>query len=441
MFGDICAIIIVLVVLALLMQGLSIWQRKFSPHPEIVRKLVHSVMGAVTLSFPWIFQSPVSVALLGLIAGTGLTLLKRSQKLQATLGSVLCAVKRQSCGEVAFVAAIVLLFFLTHNNPLLYCIPVLILTLSDSCSALVGVFMGKHRFTTSDGTKSVEGSFAFLISTLVATAIPLFLFSSLAPANIVVIGLLLGGLVMMFEAVAWRGLDNFLIPVSSFILLSIYLDMSLPSLVARVIVAAMLLSFAVVWRSRTTLHDGATIGATLACYASVAVGGPVWLLAPLTVLTLYKVALPERYHSMPRVHSVRSVVSVVAPGLVWLLLAKLTGNPSFFFPYTLSFAAHFAMITSAHLHLIRRLTVGRRLVAIAGNVLFTWLLFFLPYLAMSGWNAQHLGETVFSLLLISLSTVLFHLWRPGVREELSGTARWARQFGIACCISPLSLYL
>jgi phytol kinase len=226
MFGDICAIIIVLVVLALLMQGLSIWQRKFSPHPEIVRKLVHSVMGAVTLSFPWIFQSPVSVALLGLIAGTGLTLLKRSQKLQATLGSVLCAVKRQSCGEVAFVAAIVLLFFLTHNNPLLYCIPVLILTLSDSCSALVGVFMGKHRFTTSDGTKSVEGSFAFLISTLVATAIPLFLFSSLAPANIVVIGLLLGGLVMMFEAVAWRGLDNFLIPVSSFILLSIYLDMN-----------------------------------------------------------------------------------------------------------------------------------------------------------------------------------------------------------------------
>lgn len=439
MFGDIAAIVLVLAVLGALLQVLRCYQRAKSPHPEIVRKLVHGIMGGVTLSFPWLFQSPLSVAALGIIAAAGLTILKKHKQLQAGIGSVLCAVKRESYGEVSFCAAIAVLFALTAQNPLLYCIPVLILSLADSSSALIGIFLGKHRFTTSDGSKTIEGSLAFFVATFLATAIPLLLFSPLAPVNIVLIAMLLGGLVMMFEAIAWRGLDNFLIPVSAYILLSQYMALPTQSLTARLIAATMLLAFAFLWRKRTTLHDGASIGAALACYASVAVGGINWLLAPLTVFALYKFALPTRYHRMPRVHSVRAVVSVVSTGLLWLLAAKLTHNQSLFFPYTLSFASNFVMISSAHLQLLRQHGVPSITSVLVLSSLFAWLLFFLPYLAVTGWSEVHLQECFVALPLISLSAITFYCYRPRNRGELSGNRRWARQFSIAACVSPLAL--
>ncbi len=439
MFGDICAIFVVLVVLAALLQGLHAYQRIRSPHPEIMRKLVHGVMGGVTLSFPWLFQSAVSVIILGVIAAAGLTYIKKSQKLRSGVGSVLCAVKRQSYGEVSFTAAIAVLFLLAGHNPLLYSIPVLILTLADSSSALVGIFLGKHKFTTSDGTKTAEGSLAFFIATVLSTTIPLLLYSSLPAANILLIGLLLGGLVMMFEAIAWRGLDNFLIPISAYILLSMYMNLSADGLLTRLFAAGMLLGFAFIWRKRTTLHDGAAIGAALSCYVSAAAGGIEWLLAPLMVFSLYKFALPARYRRMPRVHSVRAVVSVASTGLLWLLAAKLTDNQSLFFPYTLSFASNFVMISSAHLQLLRHHSVARDIVLLVVSSVLTWLMFFLPYLAIMGCSAMHLQEVMVALPLIGLSALSFYCYSPRDRAELSGTRRWARQFGIAACISPLAL--
>ncbi|MBY0548036.1 MAG: hypothetical protein K2W95_12145 [Candidatus Obscuribacterales bacterium] len=441
MFGDICAVIAVLLILGAVMYGLYLYQRARQPHPEIIRKLVHAVMGLVTLSFPFVFQSSVSVVLLALIAGAGLSFVKHSHKLQDGVGGVLCAVKRKSYGEVSFVAAIAVLFLLAQHQPLFYVIPVLILTLADSLSALVGVFMGRRRFTTSDGTKSAEGSFVFFVTTLLATAVPLFIFSSFAPAKIILIGLLLGGLVMMFEAISWRGLDNFLIPISAFGLLSIYVTMDLNALIARFIVAAVLLMFALVWRKRTTLHDGAVIGAALACYASTAVGGVEWLLAPMTVFSLYKLALPERYHSMARVHSVRAVVSVASIGLLWLLLSRLTNNAELFFPYTLSFALHFAIIGTVHLQkLIRSSFLLNNFLRLAQTAAMSWIVFFLPYLAVSGFCAERARQALIALPIILLATLVFYCLRPGdQRQKLAGNSRWARQVGVVACVSPLAL--
>lgn len=441
MFGDICAVLVVLTILCAVMHGLYLYQRAKQPHPEIIRKLVHAVMGLVTLSFPFVFQSPLSVVLLAMIAGAGLSYVKNSRKLQDGVGGVLCAVKRKSYGEVSFVAAIAVLFLLAHHQPLFYVIPVLILTLADSLSALVGVFMGKLRFTTSDGTKSAEGSFAFFATTLLATAVPLFMFTSLAPANIILIGLLLGGLVMMFEAIAWRGLDNFLIPISAFGLLSIYVTLDLNALIARFIVAAALLTFALFWRKCTTLHDGAVIGAALACYASTAVGGVEWLVAPMTVFSLYKLALPERYHSMARVHSVRAVVSVASIGLLWLLLSRLTNNAELFFPYTLSFALNFAIIGTVHLQKLTSTSLLLKNVwRLAQTAAMSWILFFLPYLTISGFGVERARQTLIALPIILLATLVFYCLRPdNQRQKLTGNLRWARQVGVVACVSPLAL--
>lgn len=439
MFGDFSAIIFVLVVLALLMQGLFLYQRAKSPHPEVVRKIVHAVMGGVTLWFPYIFQSALSVFMLALVAGGGLTYIKQSRKLRGGVADVLCAVKRQSYGEVSFVAAIAVLFALAQHQPLLYAIPVLILTLADSISALVGIFAGKRRFTTSEGTKSAEGSFAFFVTTFFATAIPLLMFSTIAAPNIILISLLLGGLVMMFEAISWRGLDNFLIPISAFVLLSIYMTLDFQALLSRFLVASVLLSFALYWRSRTALHDGAAIGAALACYASTAIGGVEWLLAPLTVFSLHKFALPQRYHAARRTHSVRAVISVASIGLLWLLASKITGNSDLFFPYTVSFALNFAMIATAHLQKLNYKSYRGGLLLMLTMSVLTWAIFFLPYVGLAGINAEHLRHAALALPLVLLSGVLFYGVRIGRRQCLSSGSRWARQIGVVACVSPLAM--
>lgn len=438
MFGDVCAIFVILTVLAALLVLLRACQQRFSPHPELIRKALHGMMGAITLTFPLLFQSSISVFILGAIAASGLTFLKKSQDAHGGLGSVLCSVKRKSYGEVAFAVAIALLFMLSRDNYLFYSIPILILTLADSCSAIIGIFFGKHPFTTSDGTKTAEGSFAFFITTFFATIIPLLLFSGLAPLNALLISFLLGSLVMMFEAIAWRGLDNFLIPISAYFLLHWYAELPVASLVVRCVAALIFLAFGFAWRRRTTLHDAAVIGASLACYTAMVVGGVMWVLAPMTVFMLYKFVLPVRYHSMPRVHSLRSVVAVVATGLMWLFAFRCTGNHDYFFSYTLSFAANFVMISCAHLKKLRKNNGAKHPALLAGWSFFSWLVFFLPYLAMTGWGTEHLLQCALALPITASAAFMFYHQRCG---RLSGNLRWATQFSIASLLSPLSLCL
>ena len=57
-------IAVMLLALALLLGAVRIYQRRFSPEPEIPRKIMHLLMGLLTLSFPWLFSQrwPVVVA-------------------------------------------------------------------------------------------------------------------------------------------------------------------------------------------------------------------------------------------------------------------------------------------------------------------------------------------------------------------------------------------
>jgi phytol kinase len=69
--------------------------------------------------------------------------------------------ERRSLGEVYFPAAVAVLFCLSHQTPLLFCIPILMLTLADAVAALIGVRYGRLRYQTLEGQKSAEGSITF----------------------------------------------------------------------------------------------------------------------------------------------------------------------------------------------------------------------------------------------------------------------------------------
>ncbi|WP_054696225.1 diacylglycerol/polyprenol kinase family protein [Geotalea toluenoxydans] len=176
-------ILLVTVVLGAVMAGLKLISARCNLHPESSRKSVHILMGLVTLSFPWLFKESWPVLLLAGIAVAALMGTRLIGPLREQFGGVLHGVARSSRGELYFPLAVAALFLLSESSPLLYVIPLLTLTLADAVAALVGVRYGQHRYATSEGTKSAEGSLAFFAVAFLSAHLPLLLLSNTGRAE------------------------------------------------------------------------------------------------------------------------------------------------------------------------------------------------------------------------------------------------------------------
>src|SRR5688572_11958966 len=184
--------------------------------PETTRKLLHMGMGLLSLTYPFVFSSPLPV----LLINGGFIVLLFAVTIQEPIRHrwhhLTSPVNRKTAGEFYFPLAIALLFLLTRGDPLLFCIPLLILTISDAAAALIGCHYGLHPYRTAAGRKSLEGSAAFLLSTFLLTQLPLLLFTTLPPTTTIAIALTLALSMTLVEALSWRGLDNLLLPLVSF---------------------------------------------------------------------------------------------------------------------------------------------------------------------------------------------------------------------------------
>lgn len=441
---------LVLAALGGLMGSLRVYQRFGSPHPELVRKLLHMGMGLTTLSFPWLFTEAWPVLLLAGLSIVGLLSVRVIGYLQDRLGSVLGGVKRVSLGEVYFPLAIALLFLLYQRGDvsdarlrtMLYCIPILLLTLADAAAALIGVGYGRVHYATSEGVKSAEGSLAFFLCAFLVVHIPLLLFTDTGREETLLIALLLAALATMFEAIAWRGLDNLVLPLVSFLLLKIYVAMPVHDLVMRLLVTAVMMIGLVMYGSRTTLAGSALLGALLVGYVSWALGGWHWLLPPLIVFFGYTMLSPPTEANSRRIHDVHAVLCVSSAGLIWLFLYRLLDRPEFLFPFTLAFAAHLAIIGIARL---RYDYPQMSTVALLGIcILRGWLFLFLPYLLVEGITEQTIKCTLIALAGVALAALAFFWTQPGIDDCPTDTPRWFRQAthaAVGSTIGLVSLYV
>lgn len=235
----------ILITLTGLLSILSWYQRTCSPHPEVVRKLLHIGMGLALLPAPWLFDANWP-ALILVVVTTPALLALRTAHLRGLWGDVLGGVERwQSLGEVYFVGGVATLFLLAGDDPLRFSIPILLLALADSAAALAGIRWGSRRTITVAGDKTLEGSLAFLVAAFFCVQLPLLLFSPLRPVETLLTALLLSLLLMLVEAVAGRGLDNFFIPVTAFVLLDGFMGASAGELVAQLVLVVPLAIVAV----------------------------------------------------------------------------------------------------------------------------------------------------------------------------------------------------
>ncbi len=439
-------ILLVLVVLWSVMAGLKLISARCHLHPETSRKAVHIAMGLVTLSFPWLFTAAWPVLLLAALAVAALTGTRLIAPLRERFGAVLHGVERHSLGEVYFPLAVAALYLLSEGNHLLYAIPLLTLTLADAVAALVGVRYGQHRFCTSEGTKSAEGSLAFFMVAFLSAHVPLLLLSDTGRAESLLIALVLRILVMMFEAVSVGGVDNLFIPLGCYALLRRYQTLEADDLLFRLGAIILLAVLVFAWRRRTTLKESGLLAAALVGYMNWALGGWQWLAVSLVLFLTYTLLWPRSEDSDHPVHTVRAIASVAAPGMVWLL-AMLQNNTTggFYEPFVLSYAAHSVMVGMTQIGYARPGMTSR--LRLTHAAVRSWLLFmplfFLPLLPAADFDIQQralcysaglLNAGIAVPLLFAAGTL--HRWIVQIYGDSDeGYARWLRRGGVAFCFS------
>ena len=253
--------------------------------PEGGRKLTHFGVGVLAGAFPWIFASPVTVAVLTVASLAGLLVARRVRALPA-----LYDVGRTTAGELYFPIAVAVLFALARHQPVFYLISIYTLVVCDAVAAILGKSYGRHSFLVTTDRKTLEGTAAFLVATFLGVELPLVLLTGLDRAACVLIAVQVALLVTSFEAISVRGIDNLVVPLGTFYLLVRMTSRSAESvghalLVQLAILGVMLL---LAWRTRFLTFSGA-LAAHLVLYACYALGSPRWIFAPAAALAAFLV--------------------------------------------------------------------------------------------------------------------------------------------------------
>ena len=286
--------------------------------PELFRKLVHIGAGFVAVSFAWLFEDTWPVVLLSLGGVLFVIGVRRWAPLKRTIGPLLHGVERTSVGDYCLPIVIPLIHGLAMPDRVLYIIPILVLTLADAAAALVGVRIGRLSYRTGEGAKTVEGSLAMALVSGLIVVIALSI-DGVEPGRAFAIAAMIAMLITLTEAVCWRGLDNLVVPVATFALLQIYLEMPVQLLGIRFGVGLFLIGLAVYWHRIAGLIGAAGLAVVLVLYASWSLGGWEWLVAPSVVVASVPFLGARSSDTPDEHHGVGTVLSFGLGPLIWVL--------------------------------------------------------------------------------------------------------------------------
>jgi len=395
-FGLIFAVSTIGILLGLI-AGLSKTGKRWNLAAETGRKLVHVAIGLFALTLP-LFLNRSSFAIFALIGFITLGLL-RLPRVQQTLSRSVHAIERKSWGDILLLLSISVLFFLASGDPLLYILPLSVITLSDACAALVGTQYGQRKFGSTDREKSLEGTVIFFLITWVITVTILILTPSVNRDTILALATIIAAFASLVEASSWRGLDNLFVPIGIYALLAFNPQSQHEQLVLAGLFIAILILSAFSMRlfsiSRHACRSLAiclflTIGLSSFFHALFAMGS---LIAYISL---------RRFSDDGARDDLEFVVMLTLIGTFWLLAGNIA-NLNAISLYMMNFAAILAGFISAHFTSWYR---TKRLVTtiISGLVVllsYGFLIHFETMLPLSGINITLLGA-----LAIAATTIL-----------------------------------
>lgn len=316
--------------------------------PEIGRKLVHISLGLYCLTFPWIFSHAWEVAAMCLLAILVFLLARGTMRKQ--LGGGLHGVTRQSYGELLFAVSVALLFWLKDGHyimtqqarpaigPVLYVLPILILTLCDAASALVGSQYGRRVFRIEEGSKSVEGVVAFAMTAWLTALIAFLLLTDIGRGEIILLAFITAAFGALLEAASWRGLDNLFIPLGLYFLLANLMHHGVIGL--SIIAGAFfitLMGLLAMTRSSGADRHFLAIGATL--FFCIAIfSGVLSLIVPAIAVAAYFLCTRFLQVERPQYDALNLLLVVLAVALCFFLVSNIEATDTIF-SYNLAFAA------------------------------------------------------------------------------------------------------
>jgi dolichol kinase len=399
------------VLLAAVLIGVGLLGRRLKLHPETARKIIHVSLGLYCLTFPWVFSRPWEVAAVCLLAG-GVFVVARARP---SLGEGLHGVKRFSYGELLFAVSVGLLFWLKdghyvlalnglQSEPqlILYVLPLLILTLCDAASALVGVNYGRMQFPVEEGLKSVEGVITFILTAWIAALATLLLFTGLGRGDVIVLALIVALFGALFEAASWRGLDNLFIPMGLYFVLANLLPRGTGELMLTTAAFAVA-SAGLMWvgkRLGMTRHVVASGMSLLFCIAVFA--GPLAVLTPCAAFAAYYVVWRGGGRQDVPHDALNMIVTVATVALAAFVVSALLKADTIF-----AFNLAFACLGTGILVWFSRL----KLVWLASGVAWICVVALLRTLMTPVWTPDVFILAGAAVLLVLVSAGVFRLAR------------------------------
>jgi len=295
---------------------------------EYTRKISHLGGGFVVLALPWCVSSPWVVWGLACAMGGFLYVGRRFGRLRSIHG-----VKRTTHGAYFYPLAVALVFHLSDGNPVLFCLPIVIMAVADTGAALMGKESGATRYRVIDGERSLEGSAAFFGLSFAIVLLGLALAEASHWPDALLVAMVVAIMTTAVEAISLRGSDNVLIPYVGWLVLERSLRLGLNELSAWMVgmLTALVLLVATYHRARLTIA-GAVASFVLISFA-YALAGPMWL---LPLIGLYGLHLVVSNPSRPLDYDL--ILPATAASLLVLLLYAHTQFASLYLPYLITVA-------------------------------------------------------------------------------------------------------
>jgi hypothetical protein len=249
-----------------------------------------------------------------------------------------------------FAVSVALLFWLEDGHyilarndvppigPALYILPILILTLCDAASAIIGSRYGRRTFQVEEGKKSIEGVVVFAVTAWLASLIAFLLLTDIDRGEAILLAFITAVFGALLEAASWRGLDNLFIPLGLYFLLSNLLHLGVIGLaeVAGIFFLALIALLYMTRRSGADRHFLA-IGFTLFFCIDI-FSGFVSMIAPAVAVGTYFIATRMRKIEAPPFDALALLLTIFVVAMCFFLVSNL-GELDTIFAFNMAFAA------------------------------------------------------------------------------------------------------
>ncbi len=198
--------------------------RRLKLRGEFTRKFAHFTATLATVPFPYIFTSHWYVLVLALLFFAVLLFTQKGTQLKS-----IHDIKRKSIGSYLLPLSIYLTFLISNlkGNMFLYILPMLILAVSDPMAAILGINIKAYNGRIKIGGKKLNktwlGSGAFLVSSFVISVIALYFHRGVFDLKAFWLALTIALVTTLSELISWRGSDNLSIPLSTVLILILFL--------------------------------------------------------------------------------------------------------------------------------------------------------------------------------------------------------------------------